>query len=135
LSLKIMVCRPASTASTASAKANCPGVEINATVASPPRAAARTVTGGGADPKLATRGEAAAVSAASTSAMAAANASSSSASRATSISLGTGLSGRSNPMDSASSRLSSVAIATSAPVTPGRPDTRRLTCIRDTEST
>ena len=56
------------------------------------------------------------------------------ASTATSSSLGEA-GGTSKPMPAARSRLSSVAIATSADVTPSRAATRRLTCIRVTEST
>ena len=55
-------------------------------------------------------------------------------STATSSSLGEAA-GTSKPMPAARSRLSSVAIATSADVTPSRAATRRLTCIRVTEST
>ena len=76
-SLKTMVRSPASTASRASAKAYCPGVDTSATVesGSSPRAAAATVAGGGAAPNAVGAGLAASVSAASTSALAASSAS------------------------------------------------------------
>ncbi len=135
LSLNTMVSRPASTASTASAKANRPGVEISATVASPERAAAASVTGGGADPKPAATGRAVSASAASASASPPARAASESASSASSMWWGVSPPGRSKPIPVASSRFRSVAIATSADRTPSTALTLLLTCISVTEST
>ncbi len=137
LSLKTMVSRPASTASSASAKAYWPGVETSATVVvgSTALAAAATVADGGAEPKPPVAGRDEAARAASTSARAAASMSSESASRATIISLPPRPAGTSNPIPAASSRLRSVAIATRAALTPSSAPTRLLTCISVTEST
>ena len=137
LSLKSMTETPASSASKASAVALEPGTEMRARFASPARTAERSVRGGGGAPKPPDEAPAdrSAASVLSTAARPAARALSSTARTATMRSFGIVGSSAENPIPPISSRLSSVAIATRAAVTPGVAPTSRETCMRLTEST
>ncbi len=123
-------------ASKASMAAYGPGTETSARLAPPAATARPRVRGEGASPKPPAFDPAdlSEASAPSRAASPAATASWSSALIATTSSLGWTPSGTEKPIPPITSRLSSVAIATWAAVTPGAPATWRETCMRLTES-
>ncbi len=136
LSEKSITEMPCSSASRASMVAYWPGTDTSARVAPPRAAAAPTVRGAGASPNpdICEPADFRAPRACSRAASPAATPSSSSARMATTSSLGGTASGMAKPMPAMTSRLSSVAIATWAALTPAALATCRETCIRLTES-